>query len=291
MENFKIAKRIPSHYVSDDCLQTMFGYGTGRFVLVNPDEVIYDNVNNINKYLEDERRHQFPYSTIPTHYGKVLFKKCLFVNQILNFDTPYLNLTNKGIFTYHAVKDGKDGLIVTEVLSTTDEVEKLLTRKEVEDFFHNERTLFIHNGEIYGGLTIPTREETLELYKTRMTKIINNETYLHSKEREQLCETISKLNSSQLCNDYELMSNGESILMISGEGKNMTFALIQNIKYVNEDLYRVIIKYIPLNVYNLEQLKNTRILNPKEPKINLKLNPDVSKEEVEKAQQLILRRK
>ena len=51
--------------------------------------------NNIqkdkNSYLADNRKDSFPYSTIPECVAKVsLFKKRLFVNQIFDFNKPYI---------------------------------------------------------------------------------------------------------------------------------------------------------------------------------------------------------
>ena len=44
----------------------------------------------VNKYLEDERRKQFPYSNIPTHFSKIKFKKVIYTNQLLDFEKPYI---------------------------------------------------------------------------------------------------------------------------------------------------------------------------------------------------------
>ena len=42
---------------------------------------------------------------------------------------------------------------------------------------------------------------------------------------------------------------------------------------------------------NLEQIRNFRLFNATEPKISLRINPNIEKQEIEKAQQLVLQRK
>lgn len=88
-------QKIKSHYVGNDCVQVMIPY-QNALTIVSPDGMLYHHTPEsriyVNKYLEDERRKQFPYSNIPTHYSRILFKKFAYTNQILDFDKPYIRI-------------------------------------------------------------------------------------------------------------------------------------------------------------------------------------------------------
>ena len=97
----EVVKRVQSYYVGEDCIQVMLYYKKNLTIL-NKDGIIYSHENgphaSINKYVEDERRKQFPYSNIPTHYKKkVLVGKVNCTNQLLNFEEPYIRISDGGI--------------------------------------------------------------------------------------------------------------------------------------------------------------------------------------------------
>lgn len=289
MDNIKIIKRVPSHYVGDDCLQEMVGYKDALMIL-SPEGVIYQDTNTenkINEYLNDERRHQFPYSNIPTHYQKVLFKKYLFINQILNFETPYLQLTSKGMFVQYALKNGKEGIIINETLmNMNSSQEKLLTRKEVESFFdYEDGKVFVFNNSVFGKLVMPTTEDILSRYRNFVSNVIDNNSQIESLTEK----LISKLEIDDIPNNFDIKSPNNVILMIVGKAKEMELNFV-DIKFMNEDSYKLILREIPITKYNLEQMKNFIVLNAKEPKINLGINPEITKEDINAAQQLILKK-
>ena len=294
MDNIKFAKKIPAHYVGEDCLQEMIGY-RGSLLMLSPDEIIYQDTHaeeKINKYLEDERRHQFPYSNIPTHYQRVPFKKFLFTNQLLNFNTPYLQFSSQGIYTQYAVKDGDNGIVVLERIMSSDQPqEKLLTKEEIDSYFDFEDDkAFIYKGYVVGKLMLPDTATILNHYKNYASDIIRNE-YVTNSETEMVIDSlISNLSVSSIPSNFTFLSSDEIILMMRGSGNEMQLQLV-DVKYMNEDCYKLITRNIPINLYTLEQIRNFRLFNAREPKFSLKLNPEIDKKELEKAQQLVLQRK
>ena len=294
MNNIKIAKKIPTYYVGEDCLQEMIGY-RGSLLMLSPDGIIYQDTHaeeKINKYLEDERRHQFPYSNIPTHYQKAPFKKFLFTNQLLNFNIPYLQFSSQGIYTQQAIKNGDNGIVVLErIMSFEQPQEKLLTKVEIDSYFDFEDDkAFIYKGYVVGKLMLPDTTTILNHYKNYASNVLRNE-YVTNSETEMVIESlISNLSISSIPSNFTFLSSDEIILMIRGSGNKMQLQLV-DVKYMNEDCYKLIIRNIPINLYNLEQIRNLRLFNAKEPNFSLRLNPDVDKQELEKAQQLILQRK
>lgn len=87
---------IEKKYVADDCVQVMFRYKNWLGIKKDGKDIVYfhdrlerEPGNYINKYMEDERRHQFPFSDIPMHTERIRFSKYITVNQILEYDTIY----------------------------------------------------------------------------------------------------------------------------------------------------------------------------------------------------------
>ncbi len=62
---------------------------------------------------------------------------------------------------------------------------------------------------------------------------------------------------------------------------------LAGVKYMNEDCYKLILKRTPINSYTLEQIKGLMTLKSKEPRIPLRLNPGVPKQDIQKAKQMI----
>ena len=62
---------------------------------------------------------------------------------------------------------------------------------------------------------------------------------------------------------------------------------------IRSNEYKVMIKNIPLNKYVLEQFKYMapNIVELKEPKISLRLNQEIIKEDITKAKKMVLSRK
>ena len=87
--------KIHNKFTSDDCVQIMLSYSNNLTIIDNNGVMFHatdlDDINT-NKYLTDERRKQFPFSDIPTHYEKnlFLFAKRFFINQLFNYNQPYV---------------------------------------------------------------------------------------------------------------------------------------------------------------------------------------------------------
>ena len=130
----------------------------------------------------------------------------------------------------------------------------------------------------------------LNHYKNYASDIIRNE-YVTNSETEMVIDSlISNLSVSSIPSNFTFLSSDEIILMMRGSGNKMQLQLV-DVKYMNEDCYKLITRNIPINLYTLEQIRNFRLFSAREPKFSLKLNPDIDKQELEKAQQLVLQRK
>ena len=177
----EFVQKIKSHYVGNDCVQVMIPY-QNALTIVSPDGMLYHHTPEsriyINKYLEDERRKQFPYSNIPTHYSRILFKKFAYTNQILDFDKPYIRIGNGFWLESYAVKDNNQALLVSSIKQPTEYI-KHMTYDELLKFIGNSNNN--NKEEIYyvslsGGIpinnqeVIPSKEEIHKYIKESLSK-------------------------------------------------------------------------------------------------------------------------
>lgn len=96
-ENKIIVQRIPKYYVRSDSAQVMIPFYEDIRIYENDTSLacircrysIKDDFSSINSYLDDKRRHCYPYSNIPLHRGRDGLHKVYKVNQIFNIDTEY----------------------------------------------------------------------------------------------------------------------------------------------------------------------------------------------------------
>lgn len=305
----EIVQRIKSHYVGDDCVQVMVPY-QNELTIINKDGIIYQHENDshisINKYVDDERRFNFPYSNIPTHCGKVgLFKKMNFTNQLLNYEEPYISLSNDAIIESFAIKDNDEALIINKfMVGSKKTVYK--TRKELEEIFmenQNKLILYLVDDSISTRkyYPLPSEEQIYSYIRNEMIKHVDEfkhymkvcpgssvSQYLHEhplflKFVEQSAENFDLKNM-----EFNLNVVGGEALIIDLNESDMSIRHIK-VSFISLDSYKVDITNIPTNKYTIEQLKylSPIIVKTREPKIPLRLNPGVTKEDIKKAKQMI----
>lgn len=292
MESKEIIQRIPEHYVEDDYFQIMLGYQHFMALLDNEDfkYVDWPNMELINTYIDDKRKDKFPYSNIPIHKQRILFKKYNMVNQLLSFETPYLFFSSKCLRYYFALKDGNDGLLISsipkinpdkhkEIFMTCEELTELLSLKE--------RQLIYINGKWCHSLQLWEQNKLLESYKAILLNRI--------KRLEQDDILIDAININMIDKiPASHITLFEPFLLIAGNENGTLSFLKISFKTSDGNIYNVSIDEIELPKYSLLQVKNMSnaiYINSKEPKISRILNPNISSAEIEKAKTLVLTRK
>lgn len=309
----EIVQRIESCYVGDDCLLVMVPYENALTIL-NQDGIIYSHKEgshvSINKYVEDERRKQFPYSNIPTHHSRIgLFGKINYTNQLLNFEEPYIRIGDNKIIESFAVKDKNEALIINEIL-TGDVRTIYLNREELEELFSNSSSkdkkkyiIYLDDESINIGDFHPllSEEQIYNFVKSEITKnvaefrryvnnnslslvgsyLLQNPLFLDFVE-----QNVQDFDLNKMKLNIEL--KGGKAIILKSNGYNITLHFL-SANFVSPNNYRVNIVDIPVNKYTLEQLKllSPKIVKTKEPKISLKLNPGISKEAIEEAKQMV----
>ncbi len=305
----EIVKRIQNHYVRDDCIQIMFPY-QNTLTIVNPDGMLYHHKPGstvyINKYLEDERRKQFPYSNIPTHFSKVGLKKITYTNQLLDFEKPYIRIGDGYFSESFVIKDNNQALLITSIMNpnnhvehmTYDELLKYVGKHDTEEqiyYVYLSGAIPSNNEQLF-----PTEEEIYTHITRNLSKSIrdfeeeskNYESYAYVgrylRENPMFLEYVNnnmrRIDFSSM--DFNVGIN-ESMLIVRINKGNMT---IQGVKamFVRENDYKVDIYDIPVTKYSLEQLKYVPKINiTREPKIPLRLNPGVTRQDIKEAKQMV----
>lgn len=295
--------KIKNEYIGEDCVQVMIPY-KDSLTLLNKDIVLYhyqkESPLYINKYVFDERKEQFPYNNIPVHFENINFEKYTYTNQILNFDEPYIRIVDGIVTENYVVKDNDEALLFKKTLDlnkkteykTRDELEKMFSVNEDENLY-----AMSLDGKMYGinNILYPTEEEMVEKVKERMNDELNN--YSKTLSYSVKCfsddtidffkDTINNMNVDNIATNVDLIDS-DDLLLIRTNGKEIKIKIV-NIKFIGKDNYKVITVDAPVNIYTLEQL---RILVPnvtkiKNPKISLRLNKNINKDEIVKAKQMV----
>jgi hypothetical protein len=293
-KEIEIIHRIPSHYVGKDCSQHMFHY-RDEMLLLSPNEIMFQDLkgfNGIHTYLSDERRKQFPYSNIPVHNKRMFFKKLKITNHILEYDTPYLMMSDIEFVEKFVVKDGNEALLVTRGCTYEKEQTKELSREELEamlttiDSKENKRVI-LHKNHIGDKMIIPSNEEILISFKQELNRIFKAHV---GKNREVTFERlIYNVDINDIPENFLFVKDA---FVIDINGIDIKMKKI-SIYFINSNLYRVSIKPVTINKYSLEQIKSLakQPSYANEPKISTKLNSTIDPEEVKFARQLVLDRK
>ena len=151
----EIVQRIQSHYVGDDCIQIMFPY-QDTLTILNPDGMLYHHKQGsnvyVNKYLEDERRKQFPYSNIPTHFSKVMFKTIAYTNQLLDFEKPYIRIGDGYYSESFVIKDNNQALLISSIMKPDNHVEHMTYDELLKYVGKHDNDEQIYYVDISGGM-------------------------------------------------------------------------------------------------------------------------------------------
>jgi len=314
-------KRIAKHYASCECVQVMCPY-KDSITIFDKHNIIYHHAKDssvfINEYIEDNRKKEFPYHNIPTHCSKSKFNyKIHKTNQLFNYEQPYIIISGGTITECFVVKDNKEDLLVSKNLLVFDEnyiKTKIMTRNEVDNFLNpptnnpDKRFFLDLNGVMRkdNKIKLPTEDSIYEnARESLLTDVKNFREYTNlnpsSTIGSYLIENPLFLNfvenSAKNSDLKDLKLNmplirDNIVILVKLNNSNITIQGI-NIIFIKSDCYKVKIVDIPVTKYTLNQIKYlaTDIIPMKEPKISLKLNPGLTKEDLNEAKQMIYNKK
>ena len=297
-----------SHYVADDYIQIMLAYHNYLLLFGNNDLMYFRNFieshpsiseGSRNVYLDDERKNNFPYSQIPEHIERVLlFRKLNFVNQILDFEKPYIRINDGFITKITAFKDGDEAIVHTKILNgkLCDEKTKTITREELETYLktgsleqldeneYEDTSIFDMNGKLYNP-RLELEQKWIDEEKERLSRIIDESDRYKECTKNELQRAISTLDD---ISPFVLTPKIMIKFKQNGEVKIDAFV----VKYLERGKYEIALADLPVTMESLSMIKSKAelpvIKTMKEPKISLSLNPNVTKEQLQEERAKIL---
>lgn len=300
--------RIPKHYVRKDIqyAQVMIPY-VNTLSIFDKNGIIFNQLPKsdfVNKYLEKSFRTLFPYHNIPNHIKRTgLFGRVNVTNQLLKFDEHYISIADGIVTDRYVMLDKDDALMLTKVLpfSINNEIEYsnnvvTMTREELDNLFkpssENEKVYIVtKNAELYYGDNIGYLDEDVFL-KRQQKKFYEQLKYSCGNMSNDTIEFIERKIDEMTIDDLRDYSLEPSVYLIKMDGNNIKIQLLS--AYLEKsDKYTVTIKNIPLNKYILEQLKfmSPNIIEIKEPKISLRLNPGITQDDLDIAKEMVFKRR
>lgn len=309
----EIVQKIEKQYVSSDCIQTMIPY-ENTITILNQDGIIFSNDTKyskgyINKYLKDERRFNFPYSNIPIHYERLGFKKIAFTNQLLEFDKPYFKISDGYVEQRVAIKDNNEALLVKNIIEPNSYID-YMTYNELEEFISkkdsDEQVFYVNaDGSLPNGdIVLPTKEKIYDYIKDTLLRNVNDFKEYQEDDPNSIVSRYLKQNPIFLNYIEESIKKNLDLSLIDfnikiGSSPIVIIRVKDDIKievveptYLKDNLFQVEIYNLPVNKYTLEQLKYApNIIITKDPKIPLRLNPGVTRIDIEKAKQMVKSKK
>lgn len=306
--NDEFVERVHECFVKDDCVQLMFPYQKYMFLFGNNDILYYRNILDdkviINHYLKDKRRFSFPYSSIPLHIERFgLFNKIELVNQIFDFEKPYIKL-NDGYSTVNtAFRDGNSAIVHTKIIDMKGTFERkfTLSRSELHNFLKT-GFLFGYDENEYSEIFLVSRNARL----TQNQFSEEDEKRILGLQRKELLHAIGCMNNSDSIkenlkngvlklDEFESFSVCSNYLLIKLKENGDIMVDKISILYLNEYEYVLTISNIPITKQTLKTIKSdcklSKIKPMIAPKISLSLNPNVTKEQLKEEKEKILIKK
>jgi len=303
----EIINRIPKHYVSKElgCAQVMIGY-INTLSIFSKDGIVFNKAPNnqfINQYIENPNRKEFPYHNIPNHIIRQgLFGKINMTNQLLKFDEHYVIISDGVAIDRYVLLDKDDALVLSKFLpyrmdDNSEFVNKQvkMNREELDQMFkpssENEKVYIATvKGELYHSETMGYHSEKtlLKSQRERFQREFKNCGNMSSDTIEFIERKINEMTLDDLRN----CPLPPEFYLVKINNTDIKIQLIYS-ELVRSDEYKVMIKDIPLSKYVLEQFKYMapNIVELKEPKISLKLNQGIVKEDIIEAKKMVLSRK
>lgn len=297
IKKYEYIQRIPSHYVSSDCIQIMIPHFNGGITILNSDGMTYHYKPNshlfVNKYISDERKNQFPYSQIPIHQSRVRGKKVEYINQLFDFNKVYIEIANGIIKENYVIKDEDETLLATKYIIPDQKSTKFMNREEVEQLINSA------NGGVYssdGGywrdfLSMPINEKILNRYKEQIIERRKKEQSFYDNVDKELTEYFYKSVNKLTIDDVPEGIVLEDVILVFVEGNEIKSIKTIIVKFMGDDSFMVEFYDFPITIYGLQHMKQIEQTSSKkapEPKILRHLNSKISSEDVKKEKKRVL---
>lgn len=240
-------------------------------------------------------------------------------NQLLNFEEPYLRISDGYMMESYAMKRGKEAFVINKVLPLQ-KATSYRTREELEEMFQrpvegNEKLYYLYpqkgmmflTDEINLSSEQQIKEKLQENIAIQLKKLAEQEQQNFSFSLFEEEDTESLTNPSSLPADFTTQFMKNSIDHFAFSDYKFHYPMFGNASMVlvrtnqvgikaqgvdayfeNLDRYVVDTFEAPITPYSLEQLNSISSFSSlKDPKISLKRNPDISREDLKEAKQMV----
>lgn len=292
MEKDMTIQKIKSNFINYDCIQAMIPYRS-KLTLLSQDEILYHSINkssfSINRYLK-EKINRCSWTNIPTFYErKPFFYRMHYVNQLLEFDKPYLEIRDSDIIEIFVVKNSSQALYLNKHI-TLDKQTEYMSRNQLEQILSNSNNesdyiYFLDSNNPFKNYenVLPNEKVMYSLLKDYAENSII-EPKLNSKSEYNIIKQNLK-NDPFLLNSIEKNKNIEmidfelqvcnNVLLISKKPQNDIRISKLDIYFIHSNHYKVDIYDIPIEMYSLAQLQSMYNLSTQP--VSLGLNEEKAK--------------
>ena len=282
-KKYEFIQRIAKEYVGKDCVQVMIPYLKNGITILNSDGMTYHCYSNsnvfINKYINDERRKQFPYSQIPTHVSRVKAKKVQFINQFLDYNKVYITFSDNSVKEYYVIKDGNEALLAEKFIIPNNGIRSAMSREKIEELInHAMGVSYSLDGSIAPDFSLSSNEEIVNWYKQLLLnrrKWESSNTYTDREIDNYLYNSIEKITIADIPQDIIVFKNA---LFVSINDEEIESIKSLTVKTYEPDNFMIEINDFPITFYSLEQMKQLEQTNSKntpEPKFPRTLNSNI----------------
>lgn len=283
MEKYIRVNEIDSKYVGSDCAQIMVPFDKSLSIFNENDLTFYGRGYKENKidnsyYTQDQRKNQFPYNDIPYHWTrKSLLTKVLYVNQLFDFNKPYILIRDGILNECYVAKENNKTYIIENYFGLDEKdvtIKKYIENGKVYDFFgelinnnDGKKTYIIDSTGKHLNICFDENERKQKKYE--LIEFLKQKKLLDSFDENNIWYH----NGEFILEDNFMLPGDNPLFMIKLDGNEMQIKYIE-LSNINEDITKVMSFDIPIERYNLEQIseivkKSTKKL--KEPVFSKKL--------------------
>ena len=304
---YTFVSRIPSHYTGDNCAQVMMGYKK-YMTLFNKDGVQYHYAPsgpiNVNKYLSDNRRFEFPYYDIPVHVENRLNGKYNFTNQLFEYEEAYVTISDNSIIECMAILDKDEALLINNILPVKKRIINV-DRDELDRLFKKDKDTYMLRldgsavNEDY-SFDIATEEDIVKWSKDTLNKDFRNYEVLTSLALG--CSNFTKdwviKNMNSIIENIDIdtipkvpLNVLDGMVIVKLKEGSFNIQVVSDVVFLGPNQYKVVIMDLPLmdKKITIDTLRMLNISNAREPRINRRLNPTIDPELIKANRRLVRR--
>lgn len=286
-------ERIPEPFVQDECMQVFLAYQNYLMFYGEKGLLYYKNKNDIlnskeqNSYLTDERKDVFPYSNIAEHIELNRGRKVTMANQILEFEKPYIQISDGNIQQLTAFKEWNAALVHIRTLYPIEEPYKYIaTYEELANYLkngilpdkddrYNLIQIFNPNyGSLLGNYPLSSEQQLIDTQKRKLAEIQKYVSF-DKKLKLQFQKALASLNN----NEIEPLNIINYKYMLKYKDNGEMELEIFKVMYLRQNKYSITVANLPIQKLAFKDLSssNLDIEDVKNPRISPYLNPGISR--------------